>query len=327
MENNLRQQIKYINENTKLSSSEKSRKIFELMNPQLKNKKEEITLNFNFDKNGCKHYKRKCLMKAECCNNFVPCRLCHDEICDHKINRFETKEMKCKLCEYIQPVNNKCINCNEIMGDYYCNICKFWSNDETTKIYHCDECGICRKGIKEDYYHCKICNSCIHKNHKDTHKCLEKSLDTDCPICNENLFNSTKAISLLQCGHYIHSECMEEYIKSSNYQCPICKKSLMNMDNYWNILDNFLKDQQMPEEYKNTYCLLYCNDCEKRNYSNYHFIYNKCKDCRGYNTNIIKVIQLKEIVIKQIIEKQRKIIAKQRTNNNCKNKEITISTK
>ena len=246
-------------------------------------------------------------MRAFCCNTFVPCRLCHDEMLDHKINRFETKEMKCKLCEFIQPVSNKCINCNEIMADYYCNICKFWSDDPNIKIYHCHDCGICRKGEKEDYIHCKICNSCINKEHFENHKCLEKSLDTDCPICNENLFNSTKSLSLLNCGHYIHTECMQNCLKSNNYQCPLCKKSMIDMKNYWEVLDNFLKEQKMPDEFKNTYCLLYCNDCEKRNYANYHFIYNKCKDCNGYNTNIIKTKNLDDQQIQNIVYLQKLI--------------------
>jgi hypothetical protein len=36
---------------------------------------------------GCKHYKRGCKILADCCNKFFPCRLCHDDISAHKIDR------------------------------------------------------------------------------------------------------------------------------------------------------------------------------------------------------------------------------------------------
>lgn len=37
---------------------------------------------------GCKHYRRGCLIKAECCGKFWPCRLCHDEeTFSHTIDR------------------------------------------------------------------------------------------------------------------------------------------------------------------------------------------------------------------------------------------------
>ena len=100
---------------------------------------------------------------------------------------------------------------------------------------------------------------------------------------------------------------MQNCLKSNNYQCPLCKKSMVDMRNYWEVLDNFLKKQKKPDEFKNTYCLLYCNDCEKRNYANYHFIYNKCKDCNGYNTNIIKTKNLDDQQIQNIVYLQKLI--------------------
>ena len=43
----------------------------------------------------------------------------------------------------------------------------------------------------------------------------------------------------------------------------------------------------MPQEYKNTYSNVFCNDCEKKSHAKFHFIYHKCGHCLGYNTKVI----------------------------------------
>ena len=282
----LRKKIQNIQKDDSLTPEQKSKELFKLMNPNIELTKPENNIEFNYNLEGCKHYKRGCLLQANCCGKFVPCRLCHDELLDHKINRFETKNMLCKHCNKIQPVSNKCIECNKIMAKYYCNICKFWSDDINKDIFHCNQCGLCRVGLQKDYYHCNTCNTCIKITMKNTHICLQNTMHSQCPICKEELFNSTKQVSIIKCGHSIHSKCLEEYTKN-NYQCPLCKKSMTNMTLYWKQLDEFLQQQNMPEEYQNTISHIYCNDCEIKTFSKYHFLYNKCNKCFGYNTNII----------------------------------------
>lgn len=41
------------------------------------------------------------------------------------------------------------------------------------------------------------------------HKCLEKALETNCPICCEFLFTSSATVRPLPCGHYMHSACFQ----------------------------------------------------------------------------------------------------------------------
>lgn len=36
---------------------------------------------------GCQHYKRNCALVAPCCSKVFTCRLCHDDQCDHKMER------------------------------------------------------------------------------------------------------------------------------------------------------------------------------------------------------------------------------------------------
>ena len=216
-----KKEIYLINSNKNLSNEEKNKKIqnlFNRTNPNLEKKKNENEICFKYDKCGCKHYQRGCLMQAFCCKKFVPCRLCHDEEMDHKIDRFKTELMKCKYCNKIQSVSDKCIQCNEIMGKYFCNICKFWSNDTNKEIFHCNDCGLCRIGKREDYYHCKTCNTCIKKSAYDTHVCVKDTMHSNCSICQQDLFNSVKPVSILKCGHSIHKSCFEEYCSEQGFR-------------------------------------------------------------------------------------------------------------
>ena len=60
------------------------------------------------------------------------------------------------------------------------------------------------------------------------------------------------------------------------------------MSDYWTQIDELIKTQKMPEEYNNITALVLCNDCEIECETPYHFLYNKCNKCNGYNTSIIK---------------------------------------
>ncbi|CAI9113543.1 OLC1v1014162C2 [Oldenlandia corymbosa var. corymbosa] len=179
---------------------------------------------------GCEHYKRNCKLRAACCGKLVTCRFCHDEVSDHSMERKSTVEMMCMLCLKIQPIGPVCStpSCNGFsMAKYYCNICKFF--DDERDVYHCPYCNLCRlgKGLGVDFYHCMKCNCCLSMKLEE-HKCLEKALETNCPICCEFLFTSSATVRGLPCGHYIHSACFQAYA-CSNYVCPICSKSMGNM--------------------------------------------------------------------------------------------------
>ena len=77
-------------------------------------------------------------------------------------------------------------------------------------VYHCPFCNLCRvgEGLGIDYFHCMTCNCCLGMKLVN-HKCLEKSLETNCPICCEFLFTSSEAVRALPCGHYMHSACFQ----------------------------------------------------------------------------------------------------------------------
>ncbi|KAF6165660.1 hypothetical protein GIB67_012557 [Kingdonia uniflora] len=179
---------------------------------------------------GCEHYKRNCKLLAACCNKLFTCRFCHDKVSDHSMDRKATLEMMCMSCLKIQAVGPVCTTpaCNgRSMSKYYCNICKFFDDERT--VYHCPFCNLCRvgKGLGVDFFHCMKCNCCLGMKLVD-HKCREKGLETNCPICCDFLFTSSAAVRALPCGHFMHSACFQAYT-CSHYTCPICSKSLGDM--------------------------------------------------------------------------------------------------
>ncbi|XVF09570.1 hypothetical protein REPUB_Repub07fG0105700 [Reevesia pubescens] len=238
---------------------------------------------------GCEHYKRNCKLRAACCGKLFTCRFCHDKVSDHSMDRKATLEMMCMGCLKIQPVGLICItpSCNGLsMAKYYCNICKFF--DDERNVYHCPFCNLCRvgKGLGIDYFHCMTCNCCLGIKLVN-HKCLEKGLEINCPICCDFLFTSSATVRALPCGHYMHSACFQAYT-CSHYTCPICSKSLGDMAVYFGMLDALLAAEELPEEYRDRCQDILCNDCDRKGSACFHWLYHKCGNCGSYNTRVIK---------------------------------------
>ncbi|XP_062232065.1 zinc finger protein BRUTUS-like isoform X2 [Phragmites australis] len=238
---------------------------------------------------GCEHYKRNCKVVAVCCNKLFTCRFCHDEVSDHTMERKATMEMMCMLCLKVQPVGPNCqtASCNGLsMAKYYCSICKFFDDERT--VYHCPFCNLCRlgEGLGTDFFHCMKCNCCLSIK-LIKHKCREKMLEMNCPICCNFIFTSSAPVRGLPCGHFIHSACFQAYT-CTHYTCPICCKSLGDMTVYFGMLDDLLAAEQLPEEYRDRCQDILCNDCERKGRSRFHWLYHKCGFCGSYNTRVIK---------------------------------------
>lgn len=240
---------------------------------------------------GCQHYKRNVKMQCATCEKWYTCRLCHDEVEDHTLPRRETRYMVCMLCHTPQAVAQVCRNCLVEAACYYCPICKLWNNDPSKSIYHCDDCGICRlgKGLGKDFFHCKTCAACMSIQAETTHKCIERSTKCDCPICGDYMFTSNRPVAFMKCGHSIHESCFNEWCKTS-YKCPICSKSIANMESQFRRLDRHIEEQPMPEEYENNRAYVFCNDCNSRSITRYHWLGTKCSICESYNTTQLELL-------------------------------------
>ena len=104
-------------------------------------------------------------------------------------------------CSAVQTPAQSCVSCHAELAKYFCQVCKFWDNDPNKSIFHCFDCGMCRvgKGLGIDYFHCDKCNICLAMSMKGNHKCIERNLECDCPICGDFLFTSTATVIFMVC--------------------------------------------------------------------------------------------------------------------------------
>jgi len=143
---------------------------------------------------GCQHYRRRCRIRAPCCNEIFDCRHCHNEAKNdinvdykhrHDMPRHQVKQVICSLCGTEQEVHQNCINCGVCMGKYFCETCKLYDDDISKQQYHCNGCGICRTGGHENFFHCNKCGCCYSTLLKNSHPCVEGAMHHDCPVCFE----------------------------------------------------------------------------------------------------------------------------------------------
>lgn len=109
----------------------------------------------------------------------------------------------------------------------------------------------------------------------DSHRCIERSTDCDCPICGDYMFTSPLTVVFMQCGHSIHLTCYYAHMQSS-YKCPICSRSIINMEVQFRKLDQSIESQPMPPQFQDTKALVYCNDCRAKSSVQYHWLGLKC---------------------------------------------------
>jgi len=245
---------------------------------------------------GCAHYKRRCKIRAPCCNQIFDCRHCHNEAMNsmdvdttkrHEIPRHKICHVICSLCDTEQEVRQVCINCGVHMGEYFCDICKLFDNDISKQQYHCNGCGICRIGGRENFFHCFKCGCCYSTILKNGHSCVEKAMHHDCPICFEYLFDSRNDVSVLPCGHTLHKHCFKKMQDHLQYVCPLCSKSVCDMSKVWEKLDAEIAAVPMPELYQNKMVPILCNDCGIMSEVQFHVFAQKCSNCKSYNTRKI----------------------------------------
>ncbi|CAG9313569.1 unnamed protein product [Blepharisma stoltei] len=244
----------------------------------------------------CTHYDRGCDLLAPCCNEFYPCRFCHDKVKyeeekdikkSHKLVRNEVQSVRCRSCQNVQTAIQNCESCGACLGAYFCSTCKLYDNNLEKHIYHCEKCGICRIGPQESFWHCDNCEACLAIATRESHRCRQGVLKANCAICQEDMFTSRTPATELRCGHWIHNKCMKEMYKHGHFACPICNKSTQDLTEYYQEIDKQIEATPMPEEYKNIECNILCNDCLEKSTILFHFYGLKCKECGSYNTSRI----------------------------------------
>ncbi|XP_051129664.1 probable E3 ubiquitin-protein ligase RZFP34 [Andrographis paniculata] len=246
---------------------------------------------------GCSHYRRRCRIRAPCCNEIFDCRHCHNEaknnICvdqrlRHDLPRHSVEKVVCSLCNTEQEVRQVCKNCGVCMAKYFCGICKLFDDDTSKQQYHCHGCGICRIGGSKNFFHCNKCGCCYSALLTSGHPCVERAMHQNCPVCFEYLFESVNDVIALLCGHTIHKTCLEEMQEHYQYACPICSKSVCDMSKVWEKFDMEIAATPMPSFCENRMVWILCNDCGRNSEVKYHVVAHKCPECKSYNTRQIR---------------------------------------
>ena len=283
---------------TTLNAQEKQLRIQALMSNSNENSNEASASNKRKEEEGfilCSHYERECEVVAPCCNQVYSCRLCHDNVEDHTLPRFEIEEVVCRKCGERQLASNQCSNreCGVEFATYYCSVCHLWIGGEgakTKKPFHCEKCGICRVGGRENFTHCDECCMCI-RNDLSEHHCIKDKYKNMCPVCREDMFSSRQSPIELACGHCIHNKCFQT-LAQFDYRCPICKKTACDevvMEEEWASRARDIQMQPMPANLCRIVSII-CNDCTGKTAGlTWHFLGVQCPSCRSFNTSILSI--------------------------------------
>ena len=124
------------------------------------------------------------------------------------------------------------------------------------------------------------------------HNCKAGKYNSNCPVCQEDLFSSRKASHEMPCGHAIHWDCFKE-LTSFDTRCPVCKKTAETpeqMASTWSALAMGIALQPVPPDLARV-VNVFCNDCEERDYERrWHFLGVRCMNCLSFNTNVEQIV-------------------------------------
>ncbi|RXH80801.1 hypothetical protein DVH24_004715 [Malus domestica] len=180
---------------------------------------------------GCAHYRRRCKIRAPCCDQIFDCRHCHNEAKNslevdpldrHDVPRHDVKRIICSLCNKEQDVQQLCIQCGVCMGNYFCSKCKFFDDDVSKKQYHCDECGICRLDFFLHFCKSFFIDKSLHVSKSVLIVFTELEVG--------RIFSTVTNVSNLDISIYILGCCYSNALKDSHncvekamhHNCPVC---------------------------------------------------------------------------------------------------------
>ena len=175
----------------------------------------------------CKHYKRRCVVKFNCSDEFFPCHQCYNEKAERdgleqsKITSRDAVKIRCNVCFTVQDVSQNCVACDVRFAEYFCRKCNHLISREKDP-YHCDPCGVCRMG-QSNSFHCNDCNICWHVKLKNTHHCNPEATHVECAICFEDTFSGCRE---LPCFHRVHDGCFHKMRRHGITTCPMCRYPL-----------------------------------------------------------------------------------------------------
>ncbi|KAK1265541.1 hypothetical protein QJS04_geneDACA021306 [Acorus gramineus] len=203
---------------------------------------------------GCHHYRRRCRIRAPCCNEIFDCRHCHNE----------AKELDCCHTLLIEA----CITAGSLASDYLTHTLLTPMSPVVALL---GGGGSYVLSVAPSRRHRKnstiamgveFAGCCYSVLLKNSHSCVERAMHHDCPVCFEYLFESTNDVSVLPCGHTIHVKCLKEMQQHLQYACPLCSKSVCDMSKVWEMMDMEVAATPIPEVYQNRMHIIFPSTAE-----------------------------------------------------------------
>jgi len=198
--------------------------------------------------------------------------------------------VKCTRCNLEQPPSERCKGCRELFSVHFCPQCNLYCD---RAAFHCDECNFCHPGCSDDWKHCALCGACVSSVSWEKHTLFHKEnpsasnikSDGNCPICLNELH---KPLTVMGCGHCMHSECFKEYIKYHSV-CPLCSKSLLENRGKNEELRSSLINREIPEEWVDVRVTIMCHECHHRSIVQYDGAdgWYCCAECESFNTRML----------------------------------------
>lgn len=244
-----------------------------------------------------------------------------------KCKLFQIPSNKCinKDCN-IMFSKNYCDICNiwTEKSIVHCEKCGFCRIGEKDKLFHCDNCEICFDISSKDSHKCvnksyrdQTCSYCLESIHDSQDnslsincghyvhkKCLDNAYKSNiykCSICRKSMYK----INWIHLKYLINMQPMpeEDILVGDNVIC--CKFGHMkliveeiinhNLIIYKGFFPDWIMNGKNVVGYFNNKSLkkepkkvnIFCNDCESKSLTLFHYLGNECINCGGFNTNIL----------------------------------------
>ncbi|KAL0792379.1 hypothetical protein Bca101_063756 [Brassica carinata] len=258
---------------------------------------------------GCPHYRRRCCIRAPCCNEIFGCHHCHNEAKqnnisvdqkqNHDIPRQKVEQITRSLSSSSQVICILCGTEQEVCSNSLLLFAKLvltaecaWGSTSvnpasSTMMIHLKNSITATAVESAESEDMKISFTAtsvavvIQSFSRTVTLVLKEQCITTAPFY---LFESRNDVTVLPCGHTIHQKCLEEMREHYQYACPLCSKSVCDMSKVWEKFDVEIAATPMPEPYQNRMVQILCNDCGKKSEVQYHVVAQKCPNCKSYNT-------------------------------------------
>lgn len=254
----------------------------------------------HLERNTCQHCKVKTIVCLSCKMKQTPSSHCVQ--CNEP---FSTTY--CNLCQLW--TTRQIYHCEE------CGICRIGTREET---FHCHNCKMCFSNENKEHEclntsfeegTCVVCNESVFNNQsssfflKCSHfihsPCFEKYVEFgnyNCPLCKKSISDMTEHWNRIRQQIQVTPVPKDVVVIKENNIVPTkfgrfqvsSIKDFMYGGHFvdWKLKNGTLVYGRLHEKSitKNIYISIYCNDCEKKSSTLYHFYGLECKHCGGFNT-------------------------------------------